>query len=79
MIYKQILVPDEEHHSIEMPAQFFGKKVEVVVMDLDNSVTSPILPTGKKTSKDELFENFGLAPDFPSIDEIRDKAWPSKW
>jgi len=26
MIYKQILIPDKENHSIEMPEKFFGKK-----------------------------------------------------
>ncbi|MDB4920019.1 hypothetical protein [Mucilaginibacter sp.] len=81
MIYKQTLVPDKKNHSIEMPEQFFGKKVEVIVVELGNANQNehPAPPVGKKISVNELFESFGAAPDFPSIDEIKDKAWPSKW
>ena len=80
-MYKQILVPDKENHSIEMPEKFFGKKVEVIVIELDNPAEQvhAIPPAGKEVSVDELFENFGAAPDFPSTDEIRNKVWPLKW
>ena len=80
-MYKQILVPDKKNHSIEMPKKFFGKKVEVTVMEISDPVSSayPNPPVGKKIDVKELFENFGDAPDFPSIEEIRDKAWPAKW
>ncbi len=81
MVYKQVLVPDKKNHSIEMPEHFFGKKVEVIVVELSNSAedTRHALPPGKEISVNELFESFGTAPNFPSIDEIRAKAWPSKW
>jgi len=81
MVYKQILFPDKKNHSIEMPEQFFGKKVEVIVVELNNVTKDehPGPPPGKEVSVNELFENFGAAPDFPSADEIRAKAWPSKW
>jgi hypothetical protein len=81
MVYKQVLVPDKKNHSIEMPEQFFGKKVEVIVVELSdsNKGAHPVPPIGKEISVNELFENFGDAPDFPRIDEIRTKAWPSKW
>ena len=81
MTYRQILVPDEKNHSIEMPEEFFGKKIEVIIKDIDDAVESshPIPPPGKITSPDELLKEFGTAPDFPSIEEIRAKAWPSKW
>lgn len=39
----------------------------------------PILPVGKKTSIDKILSHFGENPDFPSIEEIRAKAWPKKW
>jgi hypothetical protein len=80
-MYKQIFVPNKHNHTIEMPEHFFGKKVEVTVVELSNSAKGehPIPPPGKKTHVNELFENFGANPDFPSIDEIRAKAWPSKW
>lgn len=81
MVYKQVLVPDKNNHTIEMPEQFFGKKVEVIVVELGDSFKDehPVPPVGKKISLNELFEDFGAVPDFPSIDEIRAKAWPSKW
>jgi hypothetical protein len=81
MVYKQVLFPDKKNHSIEMPEQFFGKKVEVIVVELSDSTkdANPIPPAGKAISINELFESFGTAPDFPSIEKIRDKAWPSKW
>jgi len=64
-----------------MPEEFFGKKVEVTVVELGdpNNVTRPVPPPGKKILVNELFENFGADPDFPSSDEIRVKTWPSKW
>ena len=80
-MFKQILIPDKENHSIEMPAKFFGKKVEVIVIELDNSTEQAraIPPVGKEVSINELFEDFGAAPNFPSTEEIRNKAWPLKW
>jgi hypothetical protein len=80
-MYKQVLTPDKNNHSIEMPEQFFGKKVEVIVVEL-NDITKnekPVPPPGKEVSVNDLFSNFGAAPDFPSLEEIRTKAWPSKW
>jgi hypothetical protein len=64
-MYKQVLIPDKKNHSIEMPEQFFGN--------------NPAPPAGKKTTINELLESFGAAPDFPTTDEIRAKAWASKW
>ena len=80
-MYKQVLTPDKKNHSIEMPEEFFGKKVEVTVVELNdpNTIALPVPPPGKKISVNELFENFGAEPDFPTADEIRVKAWPSKW
>jgi len=80
-MYRQILIPDEKNHSIEMPEEFFGKKVEVIVIELgvENSTGHPLPPRGKKVSKNELFETFGADSNFPSINEIRNKAWSSKW
>jgi hypothetical protein len=81
MVYKQTFVPDKKNHSIEMPERFFGKKVEVIVVELGSAdnTSYPSPPAGKKVSVSELLEDFGANPDFPSIDEIRTKAWPSKW
>ncbi len=80
-MYKQVLFPDKSNHTIEMPEEFFGKKVEVIVIEVGGASTNAdrIPPTGKKIKIKELFENFGTAPDFPSIEEIRAKAWATKW
>ncbi len=80
-MYKQTLVPDKKNHTIEMPERFFGKKVEVIVVEVNDhrSDSHPTPPQGKKIAAEELFKDFGSAPDFPSIDEVRSKAWPSKW
>jgi hypothetical protein len=80
-MYKQVLVPDKKNHTFEMPEKFFGKKVEVIVVEIGDAVVGahPTPPEGKKINVSELFENFGKAPDFPTIEEIREKAWPSKW
>lgn len=80
MVYKQTLVPDKNNHSIEMPEHFYGKKIEVIMVELNGDKnTAPVPPEGKAVNTDELFESFGAAPDFPSTDEIHAKAWPSKW
>jgi len=81
MTYKQSLVPDKKNHSIDIPEEFYGKKVEVMISELDNQNKSKRypLPPGKKVTANELLEHFGEAPDFPTIEEIRAKAWPSKW
>lgn len=81
MVYRQVLVPDKKNHSIEMPEQFYGQKVEVIVTTVTDQATETraLPPQGKNISVNELFEDFGTAPDFPSVDEIRSKAWPSKW
>ena len=79
-MYRQVLIPDKKNHSVEMPKQFYGKKVEVIVVEIDESAKGyPAPPAGKKTQVAELLESFGASPDFPTIDEIRAKAWTSKW
>ncbi|RYE18279.1 MAG: hypothetical protein EOP42_30920 [Sphingobacteriaceae bacterium] len=80
-MYKQTIVPDKDNHSIELPEEFYGKKVDVIVMETEkrNIASIPALPKGKKVSLDQLFETFGTDPDFASIEEICSKAWPFKW
>jgi len=80
-MYRQVLIPDKKNHSIEMPEKFYGKKVEVIVVEIDETQTTvyPTPPLGKKIQATELLESFGASPDFPTIDEIRSKAWSSKW
>jgi hypothetical protein len=81
MTYKRILIPNKENHKIDIPSRFFGKRVEIIVKELDSFTAGvhPTPPIGKRISLEELFEDFGANPGFPSIDEIISKAWPSKW
>ncbi len=81
-MYKHTFTPDEKNHSINLPEEFYGKKVEVIVIEAEEEkFAKPLvkLPKGKKVSVDQLFETFGSDPDFPLLEEIRAKAWPSKW
>jgi hypothetical protein len=81
MVYKQVLFPDKKNHSVEMPERFFGKKVEVTVVEIESNsnFNHPVPPAGNPTDANSLFENFGHAPDFPSADTTRQQTWPSKW
>jgi hypothetical protein len=80
-MYRAIITPTEEEHSMELPKQFFGKKIEVTIIEMEAlAKTKPHpLPEGKSVSLTKLFESFGAAPNFPSIEVIRSKAWPPKW
>jgi hypothetical protein len=78
-MYRQIIVPTEKNHTIELPEKFFGKKVEVSMVILSDPKEKPVPPEGKPVSLEKLFETFGANPEFPDLDTIRAKAWPSKW
>ncbi len=81
-MYRQIITPDEHNHSIDLPKKFFGKKVEVIMMELGDTpadTSKPKPPAGKKVTTAELLETFGAGSGFPSIEEIRSTAWPEKW
>jgi hypothetical protein len=79
-MYRAIITPTENTHTLDLPKEFFGKKVEVTIVELIERTTKKKQPpSDKKVSLDELFSTFGSLPDFPSIEEIRNKAWPSKW
>ncbi len=80
-MYKAIITPTENTHTIDLPKEFFGKKIEVTIVEWREPATkgNRLLPINKKISMDELFSTFGSLPDFPSLEEIRSKAWPSKW
>jgi len=34
----EILVPDENHHSIELPKEFYGKRVQVISFEVTDNV-----------------------------------------
>lgn len=69
----EILVPDENHHSIELPKEFYGKKVQVIAFEVAGNAIS-----SNKKDNDFSWDDIEYNPDFPSIEEIRKIAWPSK-
>lgn len=58
-----------------------ASKLGITVLQRERADTNPrpFLPKGKEVSARELLDFFGKAPDFPSEEEIRAKAWPSSW
>lgn len=75
MELREIIIPTEENHTIELPRAFFGKEVEVII----NLKNKPSLPKAKKINLNALFEQFGQGKDFPTTDEIRKASWTQKW
>lgn len=73
-MYRQILIPDKKNHSIELPEDMYGKKVEVTVKIVTEGIelTKPEKVTG-------FLDDIEPIPDFPSIGEIRKEAWPERW
>jgi hypothetical protein len=72
-MYRQIITPSKKNHSINLPEELFGKKIEVIMIeigDTDISGTHPLPPAGKKTSVSELLETFGADPNFPATDRL---------
>ncbi|MES2703018.1 MAG: hypothetical protein V4649_10280 [Bacteroidota bacterium] len=66
-MYRQIFIPTEKNHNIELPPEFYGKQVEVIAFEIGN---------GKETNpKKDFLSDIEAVPDFPSIEQIRKNAW----
>lgn len=76
-MYRQIIVPTEEEHSIELPEYLYGKKVEVFVTEIGSPADSSHSLPGDLKDKD-FWETIEFDPDFPSIEDIRKTAWPPR-
>ena len=75
-VIREVIIPTEENHTIELPRAFYGKEVEVI-FNVRNTVKS--LPKAKKIDLKSLFNQFGEGKDFPTTDEIRNRSWAQKW
>ncbi len=75
-MYRQIIIPNKKNRSIELPEEFFGKKVEVIAFEVKEEVY--VKSQNRQTSKNFL-NDIEPIPDFPSIEEIRKDAWPERW
>jgi len=68
----EVFIPDENHHSIELPKEFYGKKVQVIAFEINDAAPKAIQNEGS------FWDDIDYNPDFPSIEEIRKTAWPAK-
>jgi hypothetical protein len=79
-MYKEIIIPNDQNHTIEIPKELYGKKIEVVINEISNStdraMAAPILPDQIKDKS--FWNNLPYVPDFPSQEEIRKQAWPNR-
>ncbi len=77
-MYRQIITPTDKEHSIELPENLYGKQIEITVKEV--TVKTSASPGAKKLParlKNKAFwENITYNPTFPSVEEIRQKAWP---
>ncbi len=71
-MYRQILIPTERAHTIDLPAEMYGKQIEVIAFEITE-------PARKNHEKPKFLSDIEFIPDFPSLDEIRKDSWPEKW
>ena len=77
-MYRQIIIPTIYDHSIELPENLYGKKVEVTVMELTKRTTKSIVnkKLPNRLINKAFWEDITYNPNFPSIEEIRQTSWP---
>ena len=71
-MYRTIITPTEQEHTLDLPEKFFGKKIEVLI----HEVASAELPGDLKDKA--FWQDIEFNPDFPSVEEIRQTAWPKR-
>ncbi len=72
-MYRTVITPTEKEHTLELPKTFFGKKVEVLIHEVASSTEFP-----KGLKNKAFWEDIEYNPDFPSQEDIRKTAWPTK-
>ena len=68
-MFRQVFIPTAQNHTIDLPAEFYGKKVEITAVDISNMVQGNV----------DFLSDIEPIPDFPSIESIRKEAWPKQW
>ena len=79
-MYRQIIIPTDKEHSIELPENLYGKQVEITVKEIVAKIAKVAfikkLPARLKNKA--FWENIEYNPGFPSVEELRQNAWPKK-
>jgi hypothetical protein len=79
-MYRHVIIPSHEEHSIELPENLYGRQVEITIKEMAAKIAkvpSPKkLPAGLKNKA--FWENIEYNPGFPSVEEIRQTVWPKK-
>jgi len=79
-MYRQIIIPTNKEHSIELPQNLYGKQVEITIKEIATkaakSAHTKELPAGLKNKA--FWDDIVYNPGFPSIEELRQTAWPKR-
>jgi len=67
-MYRQIMVPTEKDHSINLPKELYGFQVEVLAFPIEDN--KPLI--GQKGNADEFYDSIKL--DFSGFKFNRDEA-----
>ena len=70
-MFRQIIVPTAKDHNVILPPNLYDKQVEVIAFEIE---PNQVITAGKKNFLDDI----EAIPDFPSIEKIRNEAWPEK-
>jgi hypothetical protein len=70
-MFREIVVPTEKNHIIELPESMYGKTVEVIAFEIQ--------PEKKSPGRENFLGDIEPIPDFPSLEQIRKEGWPKKW
>lgn len=81
-MYRQIIIPTDKDHSIDLPENLYGKQLEITVKEIKGKRGKPTpdkkLPANLKNRA--FWEDIVYDPTFKSIEEIRQRVWPkSNW
>ena len=79
-MYRRIIIPTDKEHSIELPENLYGKQVEITIKKI---ATKPAKVSAAKKLPARLknkafWEAIEYNPGFPSVEEIRQIAWPKR-
>ena len=75
-MYREIIIPSNEKHSIRLPKELYGKRVEVIAFAVEEERSLFISDKKNKPGKKNFLDDIEFITNFPGIEEIRKEAWP---